>query len=70
MNKKLGFIGAGKMATAILKGVLSAKVFDAQNVFISDKNPEALEILKKEYNINICSSNADVVKNSDVVLFV
>ena len=69
MNKKLGFIGAGKMATAILKGVLKSKVFDAQNVFISDKNPDALEILKKEYNVNICSSNDDVVKNADVVLF-
>ena len=49
MNKKLGFIGAGKMATA--------------------KNSDALETLKKEYNVNICSSNSDVVKNSDVILF-
>ncbi len=69
MNKKLGFIGAGKMATAILKGVLKAKVFDAQNVYISDKNPQALEILKKDYDVNICSSNEEVVKNVDVLLF-
>ncbi|MBR6164079.1 pyrroline-5-carboxylate reductase [bacterium] len=69
MNKKLGFIGAGKMATAILKGVLASKVFEKENIFISDKNEDALSILKKEYNINICSSNAEVVKNADIILF-
>ena len=69
MNKKLGFIGAGKMATAILKGVLKSKVFENNNIFISDKNPQALEILKKEYNINLCSSNTEVVKNADIILF-
>jgi len=69
MNKKLGFIGGGKMATAILKGVLASKVFDAQNIFISDKNPEALENLKKEYSVNTCLSNLDVVNNADVLLF-
>ena len=69
MNKKLGFIGAGKMATAILKGVLAAKVFDGNNIYISDKNPEPLSVLKKEYNINISTDNSEVVKNADVILF-
>jgi len=69
MNKKLGFIGAGKMATAILKGVLASKVFEKENIFISDKNEDALLNLKKEYGVNTCSSNSEVVKNSDIILF-
>ena len=69
MNKKLGFIGGGKMATAILKGVLASKVFEAENIFISDKNPEALANLKNEYSINTCQSNIDVANNADVLLF-
>lgn len=69
MNKKLGFIGGGKMATAILKGVLASNVFEKENIYISDKNYETLEKLKQEYNVNAFSENSDVIKNVDVVLF-
>ena len=36
---KLGFIGCGKMATALAEGVLKAGVFKKDEIFVTDKFP-------------------------------
>ena len=68
MNK-LGFIGGGKMASAILNGVISSAWLQKENIFVSDKNKEALEILKNKHNINVTTNNIEVVKNCNIILF-
>ena len=68
MNR-IGFIGGGKMATAIMKGIINSNWCDAQNIIASDKNEDALKLLKKTYNINTTLSNIDVIKNADTILF-
>ena len=67
MNK-IGFIGGGKMASAIIKGIINSKWCNSENIFVSDKNEEALIKLKKEYCINPVKSNCDVIKNSNIIL--
>ena len=37
-NKKIGFIGGGNMAEAILKGMLSSKLVKASNIFLNYVN--------------------------------
>ena len=37
-NKKIGFIGGGNMAEAILKGMLSSSLIKASNIFVSEPN--------------------------------
>ncbi|MBQ9245947.1 pyrroline-5-carboxylate reductase [bacterium] len=68
MNK-LGFIGGGKMASAILNGVIKSKWLSSENIYVSDKNEDALAILKSKHNINITTDNAEVVKNCNIILF-
>jgi pyrroline-5-carboxylate reductase len=68
MNK-IGFIGGGKMATAILKGIINSKWCNNENIFVSDKNEEALKVLKNNYNVNVTIKNSEVVKSSKVILF-
>ncbi len=68
MNK-IGFIGGGKMASAIIKGIINSKWCEAHNIFVSDKNPETLNILKNSYGVNVCNNNADVIKNAPIILF-
>ncbi|MBQ3642750.1 pyrroline-5-carboxylate reductase [bacterium] len=68
MNK-IGFIGGGKMATAIIKGIINSKWCEAENIFVSDKSEEALKRLKEEYGITAFSANTDVIKNSNIILF-
>lgn len=69
MNNSIGFIGAGKMAGAIIKGIIDSKIYDAKNILVSDLNKESLENMHKEFGITPCSDNAQVVKNADVIIF-
>ena len=42
---KIGFIGSGNMAEALIKGIIAAQVFKPENIFISDIRPERLKLL-------------------------
>lgn len=66
---KIGFIGGGKMASAILKGIINSSLFKNDEIIVSDKNQASLDMLKNDFGINVTSSNSDVVKNSEIVLF-
>lgn len=68
MNK-ISFIGGGKMATAIMQGIINSKQFMPENITVSDKNPEALKVLKEKFGVNITENNVEAVKNSDIILF-
>ena len=39
---KIGFIGCGNMAQAIISGLISNKMFMPEEIIASDKNVEAL----------------------------
>ena len=67
MNK-IGFIGGGKMATAIIKGIINSKWCEPINIFVSDKNEEALNSLKENYHVSTTIDNLEVVKNSNIIL--
>ena len=64
---KIGFIGAGKMAEAMIKAVINSKINDKNNVYASDKNKERLGYIKKQTKINVFDDNKKVINNSDVV---
>lgn len=68
MNK-IGFIGGGKMATAIMKGIINSNWCDCKNIIVSDRNENALETLKETYNVSTTTKNVEVIKNSNIVLF-
>lgn len=68
MNNKIGFIGSGKMANAIIKGIIDSNFCEAKNIFVSDLNKEALEKVKEEFKLNTTLENAEVVKNSNVII--
>lgn len=64
----IGFIGCGNMATAIINGIVKTNTIKAEEIYAYDVFTPATEKLKEQININICSSNNDVVKNSDIVV--
>ncbi len=63
--KKLGFIGCGKMASAIIGGCLGT----FENIIASEINEQARENAKKNLKIDVFGNNIDVVKKSDVIIF-
>ncbi len=69
MNKKIGFIGAGKMASAIIKGIIDSKFCDSKNIFVSDLNQDALKKAEDEFKIKTTTYNTEVIKNTDILVF-
>ena len=64
-----GFIGAGNMAGAIIKGMtIGGGGFDGRDIYVYDLNAEASENLAAVCGVNKCVSPADVVKNADVLV--
>lgn len=64
---KLGFIGAGNMAKAIMGGVLKNGIFKPEEVIASDLYVPGLEAAKESLGINITTDNKEVAKNSEVL---
>ena len=52
-----------------MKGIINSNWCEAKNIFVSDKNEEALKYLEKEYAVQTSLNNIEVVKNSKIILF-
>ncbi len=64
---KIGFIGCGNMATAILKGILKSREVAATDMIASAKSDKTREKIEKELGIQKADTNAQVVDFADVV---
>ena len=64
---KLGFIGAGNMGSAILKGILKQNRLEASEIAISDKLPKLCEGFAKQ-GVHVMESNAALASACDCVL--
>ena len=49
---KIGFIGAGNMGGAMIKGVIASGLTDAANIMVSDFDPEKYGPIALQYNVS------------------
>ncbi|MCL2855093.1 MAG: pyrroline-5-carboxylate reductase [Defluviitaleaceae bacterium] len=66
MAIKLGFIGAGNMASAIIGGVVASKKFLGANIYVSNKSAGKVEKLAEKFGIQP-ASNKTVAETADVI---
>jgi len=68
-DKRIGFIGAGNMASVLIKGILKARLVDDNSVYASDIDLEKLDSLKSEYGINtVFKDNNKIVNECDIII--
>ncbi|MGX7069705.1 pyrroline-5-carboxylate reductase [Gemella bergeri] len=65
---KIGFIGAGKMGEAILKGFIKQNIVPKKNIFIRNSCDKSTKIVTERNNVNSCENIYDLVNNSDLVI--
>jgi pyrroline-5-carboxylate reductase len=70
MSAKLtiGFLGAGKMATALARGFIRAGLVSASDVIASDPSEAARAAFAKEVGAKTAASNPEVAKFADVLV--
>ncbi|MFH1407316.1 MAG: pyrroline-5-carboxylate reductase [Candidatus Omnitrophota bacterium] len=66
--KKIGFIGAGNMAEAMIRGLVKNKGISAKNIIAYDINPQRLKLMKKLYKITIADSNKELVNKAGIII--
>jgi len=64
----IGFIGAGNMAEAIIKGVIAAGIYQSDEIMISDVRDERLAELRDLYKVRCCKDNAELAGQVDIVI--
>lgn len=69
MNYKLGIIGAGNMANAIVKGIIKSKIYDKSEIIISDISEDQRKKIEDEFGIKTTADNNELAEKSQVILF-
>lgn len=67
-TKTLGFIGAGNMAEALVKGLVHAQVMPPANILVSDVKAERLAHFASEHGVKTTQDNHELVRTCDVIV--
>jgi len=67
LSERIGFIGAGQMATALGQGFVKAGLAVGENILASDPVAQARDRFAKATGARVTAENGEVVDQSDVV---
>ena len=65
---KIGFIGVGAMAQAIIQGLLRADFVPSKNILVHSARQIHYETYANQYGLTAQSSNLELTKNSDLIV--
>jgi len=66
--KKLGFVGAGNIASALIRGLLRAGRYEPDDIWASDPVDAQLRRLKRAHKIATTRDNRELVRGSQAVI--
>lgn len=67
--KKLGFLGAGNMGGALIRGLIAFGAIEADNVYVTGHHPEKLQAFSEELGFHVCETLEELAAQTDAVLF-
>lgn len=68
MNKKIGFIGCGNMAKAIIGGIISSNFISPEDITASALSDKTLQSVKETFGINVIKDNKAVAMSSEIIV--
>ena len=66
-NKSIGFLGAGNLAEALIKGLLASKKVGPGQIVVSDRIIGRITHLAETYEIKVYARNYEVARNADII---
>lgn len=68
-EKKIGIIGGGNMAEALISGLVQSGAALPANIICSDIREDPLEALKENYGVNVTTDNCEVAAQSEIIIY-
>ena len=68
MDRVVGFIGNGNMGSAMIHGIMKAKLLNAEQLYVSAVHEESLQEVKQMYGVHAACDNVEVAKASDILV--
>ena len=67
-GKKIGIIGSGNMAGAMIGALLRKNEITPDQITASDPSPDQREIVSEKYGVTVTDDNRKAVKSADIVI--
>jgi len=67
-GKTVAIIGGGKMGSILARGMITRKIFSAQNITVTDIDPARLNDLRSALKVQVSADNRKAVKDADIVI--
>jgi len=65
---KLGIIGAGKMAGALVKGIIRSKTYNKNEIILSDIDKEKLQNISNEHGVRTTGDNRELADSAEIII--
>lgn len=66
--KRIGFLGSGRMASALARGWIAAGLATLEQIIASDPSPAARQSFCKELHVETTTNNLEVVQKADLLV--
>jgi pyrroline-5-carboxylate reductase len=67
-SRKIGFLGAGHLAQAVIKGLIEAQLVIPEKILVSNRSQGKLQKLKDQYGVVTLGSNEELVEQADILI--
>ena len=65
--EQLGFIGAGKLAGSVIRGLMRAKFCPPNKIIASEPNEQTRAALQRDTGVHLTAENAEVAEKAEAV---